>query len=611
MKRVLLFCLTAALLLTLCGCFANQASSRPAQAETVTEAPVSESEESVSGMEETPTLPVETEAVEETLPPEPELTAFNNPNLLGILPFSEGIAWIQFEEAGEKITAAIDTEGKELFRVSGDVRYCAPFKDGLSYYVIYHEANINSYNEFYDTQEVIVDSAGNELYRTSDGHLGSEIVDEYILAQGDGEFLVFRHLSGMEKDTWQLGTIDAQGNVVSDWLDRNTISTSCWGYRNVTAINGDYYMYLDAQQDTEYYSRYLGDGIYYLSDQLIGNDDAYYVPSKQLYWGTDYRPISDAVGGRFVNDKGRVLYVAEDSIATDDNASDGLFGYYPYRFREGMFYRTQGNPKGYYDVNGNLVVSMEQFYPELSSWGYGFTGDYAVVEITGQDDKTYFTIIDRSGQKQFDPMRVMSFDDTITAGYAMISDEETGHYWFIDMAGNRLHDMSADFDALGAGNLFWYNDHEAGALIVEYEQYGARRACFYFVEQAVAAGDSLYDPFGGAAAPLPAEEETASVTEEKTYIELPGLSIVGKWKSIGEYGFGQAQPGAIVAFDGTNCNFFSPMDTYAFYQSGSDYILECTSFMSTDTVTFTVKVIDEDHIDVMQGGYTTELMRVE
>ena len=36
-----------------------------------------------------------------------------------------------------------------------------------------------------------------------------------------------------------------------------------------------------------------------------------------------------------------------------------------------------------------------------------------------------------------------------------------------------------------------------------------------------------------------------------------GFAIEGKWKSVGNTGFGQAQPGSIVNFNGTNCNFFS------------------------------------------------------
>lgn len=89
------------------------------------------------------------------------------------------------------------------------------------------------------------------------------------------------------------------------------------------------------------------------------------------------------------------------------------------------------------------------------------------------------------------------------------------------------------------------------------------------------------------------------------------FSIKGKWKSVGSYGFGQAQPGAIVIFEENNCNFFSPYDTYVFYKSGGDYTLETTSFMSLGTLSFDVTVKDNNHMTIYYGGQATELQRVQ
>ena len=88
------------------------------------------------------------------------------------------------------------------------------------------------------------------------------------------------------------------------------------------------------------------------------------------------------------------------------------------------------------------------------------------------------------------------------------------------------------------------------------------------------------------------------------------FSIEGKWKSVGSEGFGQAQPGSIVYFDGANCNFFSPQDTYAFYKSGSSYVLDVTSYMSSKTLSFTVNIIDNNNIEVKGSGRTTTLKRM-
>ena len=88
------------------------------------------------------------------------------------------------------------------------------------------------------------------------------------------------------------------------------------------------------------------------------------------------------------------------------------------------------------------------------------------------------------------------------------------------------------------------------------------------------------------------------------------FSIEGKWKSIGKNGFGQAQPGAIVVFDGVHCNFFSPSDTYAFYEDGEKWRLDLTSMLFAQNLSLRVKVVDNDTIKVKYGKMTTKLKRV-
>ncbi len=105
--------------------------------------------------------------------------------------------------------------------------------------------------------------------------------------------------------------------------------------------------------------------------------------------------------------------------------------------------------------------------------------------------------------------------------------------------------------------------------------------------------------------------ETESPVAEQPVESTDDFYIEGKWKSIGSEGFGQAQPGAIVVFDGNHCNFFSPQDTYAFYNDGGQYILDCTSFMSTDSLTFAVTVADNDIIEIGYGDTITQLKRVQ
>ena len=87
------------------------------------------------------------------------------------------------------------------------------------------------------------------------------------------------------------------------------------------------------------------------------------------------------------------------------------------------------------------------------------------------------------------------------------------------------------------------------------------------------------------------------------------FSIIGSWISTGSEGFGQAQPGSEVWFDGTHCCFFSPYDTYEFYQYDGKWVLDCTSAIFADTLSFDVTVNDNDHITIFYGSTVTELER--
>lgn len=100
-----------------------------------------------------------------------------------------------------------------------------------------------------------------------------------------------------------------------------------------------------------------------------------------------------------------------------------------------------------------------------------------------------------------------------------------------------------------------------------------------------------------------------SSVPQKNYSNPSSFNIEGKWKNIGEGTYGQAQKGSIIVFDGTNCNFVSPKDTYAFYKDGNEFKLDCTTPLA-DTVSFTVKIIDNDNIDIMNDYRTVELKRV-
>lgn len=86
------------------------------------------------------------------------------------------------------------------------------------------------------------------------------------------------------------------------------------------------------------------------------------------------------------------------------------------------------------------------------------------------------------------------------------------------------------------------------------------------------------------------------------------FSIKGSWKNTGTTSWGQMQQGAIVSFDGTHCNVFSPYDTYTLTEDGGSYRLDVTGVL-TGNASFAVNVQDADHITLTYGSTTVELTR--
>ena len=89
------------------------------------------------------------------------------------------------------------------------------------------------------------------------------------------------------------------------------------------------------------------------------------------------------------------------------------------------------------------------------------------------------------------------------------------------------------------------------------------------------------------------------------------FTIEGKWKNVGDNTFGQAQKNSIIVFNGTNCNWYSPNDVYAFYKDGSDYTLDITGALFGENRSFTVEVVDSDNILIYNGTTPITMQRVE
>ena len=108
--------------------------------------------------------------------------------------FSDGYAWVQYEdETGSLVTSVINTDGAICFSLPTGVEpsYMSPFAEGYSYYRVG--------DEYETSYEVIVDTAGNEYYRTSNSDGAKSW--EHIFGQANGLFAIYLQETGMEAVT--------------------------------------------------------------------------------------------------------------------------------------------------------------------------------------------------------------------------------------------------------------------------------------------------------------------------------------------------------------------------------------------------------------------------
>lgn len=268
------------------------------------------------------------------------------------------------------------------------------------------------------------------------------------------------------------------------------------------------------------------------------------------------------------------------------------------------------NLKGFTNDGENIAIDCSQY--NFVRDPISFLNGYCVLAIRNPDGAPYLTVIDENGNQMFSPIKYpdayRNFSwDSYGRGYVsencfVLTDESSPLYYQAAKTGNFGIYITLEGKVIDSGYDSVCPFSDGYSLVY-------RDHSYYFLNTAF--DDAFPQAGAGNADSLMEQSNQSHQITEKIYITMNNFSIEGKWKSVGSYGFGQAQPGAIVAFDGTNCNFFSPSDTYTFYTDGDDYRLECTSFMSTSTAAFTVKIIDANHIDVYYGDNITELQRTE
>ena len=454
----------------------------------------------------------------------------------------------------------IDEEGKLLYSAPEGVSTVYGFmSDGYAYYRA-------------STGDVIVDKTGREHFSTTKQE--EEMVS--ICGHGDGVFILRKEIKTFTQNGIYVSVIDADGNflfpdqeVPDDW-------------------------------DTDF--DYFGEGIF------------------RSYNGTI------AVSGCFLNAATGAIfreYAYDDEFITGFHDGEAYFKASGFNGMLGLptvvtpdIFASEASYLGWHD---SLTEADEETMPTLTlslpegvkllSYG-SFDNGLAPVILRGVDERNYYSVVDESYELQYEPVKLPRKDEyNIKQGwrddiwkyktdilysdgrFLFYMDDPNDTPLLTDMSGGQVPVDVKFVSIIGFLDDFIYLED----------------GLYKLSEGIMIDRISLYDDLNFSAGPSDSAQE--EYQPYMGYIMLDDFSIDGKWKNIGAATWGQAQEGAIITFNGTSCNYFSPVDSYAFYLEDGDYHLDCTSPLG-DTVSSVVKIVDEDNIDIYSGSAIIELTRV-
>ena len=611
MKKVLLFILSTVLILLLVGCSDSNNNSlgnveptvvkEQFKAERTTEAPTE--------------APTEVEPIiEHTYSIEEVLSDF-----------SDDKAWVSYYKTNEDnkslAYALIDNKGFIIWSVDkdnlSDWSECAGLTTVDDTFCLFPN---NSKAFRYSAGMIIIDSLGNIQF---DSRNAEEGVSYYYLGYGDGSYLAVKHVENFSENEFYFTELDKSGKTVSEiswpenWKGRGTVDTLYHINQNFNYCGNDIFI---GSQDTGYT---VGGGKIWYYDKknksFYSSEEKFSTQLGIVEMMSDNETLCQFNEGKlgtgsfdktdkyFLIDT-QTFYDAEETIDLENLEMDLYGGCYG----EQLFNCIKNNESksfsaGVYDYKGNLIES----YP--NNWdikdGDSFSGGFASLQLKGADNNPYVIAVDSEGKPQYDPIKVDSVKYPSWHGYISVTIDEEDT--IINPKGEKTDrsELDKQFDSYSLGNIKVVNGFE--------KNYNKKKELYdSFTSVNGNSLNTIYQISNykeiakqSISAPVVESTESAETVAPKEYVLKDNFSITGKWKNIGKYTFGQVQEGSIVSFDGTNCNFFSPKDTYAFYKDGDNFKLDCTSPLA-DTVSFTVKIIDENNIDVFNGSNIIELKRV-
>ena len=369
------------------------------------------------------------------------------------LDFVNGKAWIRYDtDDFDDNLICIDKDGRELFSITSDVSplYASPFIDDTAFIVYSNNSKAFKYS--------IVDTSGDELY-SSTSSSSSDKPEEHVLAYGDGKYVVLRHISNIDDNYWEIGTIDPHGKTIDefktfDLLDEDFVPE--WGSDHYNKLNKtlrrSYNNLLFDLSSEEVIPTYVGEGYFMLiNNHSFGQFAAIYNPSEgslirahmmnpEMYYEasngyTLMNHNSLNVEGKHICSRLNLKTGEWEKITLDCNDSFNSGG--ESIVKDDLFFYGHG----YYDINGKEIIHIKGFDDKQISCS-PFFGEYATLTLEGADGNQYVTVIDSNGDSQFEPKVTDGISLTNDNGYFVSS--YNGKSYVYDSSGKIVRPLPLD-----------------------------------------------------------------------------------------------------------------------------------------------------------------------
>ena len=202
--------------------------------------------------------------------------------------FSEGYAWIAYWGDDGIIAQLVDQDGYVYYE--GDYTG-SPVVDGVCWirYSLNNPASNHVSSDWEDDcSEMIINTQGQVLYRTSQIDGDNSSTREHILGYGNGKFIEIRSTIGINGEVYSIGSIDKNGNIVDEFWEAYDLSFGGEGYSVAEYLQDDYFR--------------IGDYIYDLANQTViymGYDYDSKAPNTfdgYYYFPSSTESFTDAVG---------------------------------------------------------------------------------------------------------------------------------------------------------------------------------------------------------------------------------------------------------------------------------------------------------------------------